>query len=418
MSGSPVAALLARTLTRVLRAPVAGVAPALELVVGGAAPQSSARTVAVGVAELRLEVRDGPTTTLGGRAHRIVELWAACYGAAAALYRALELELAVPLRLPIEIDLAALYGVAAAQLAAPVELGSAMLVGAGAIGNAVLLGLSAFDARGELAVCDPDAASDGNLNRCWWFDAADLGEPKAERLVRRAQATLPGLHLVPHVQTLHDAIVAAGGAPPRTLIVGVDSRRARRSLQTELPHTVFDASTTGITEVVFHANRLPSDLACLACVYHEAADETAHEAHVAEALGVTVADVRTNFVSAEAARAIAATYPHLQPAELEGLAYDSLFKALCGAGELKTRAAERVLAPFAFVSVLAGVVLALEIAVRTRGGGAVGAAGYNAWYLSPWGAPVARRRERRAKRPDCEFCSNPILQEVAKRQWG
>src|SRR5262249_27665946 len=158
--------------------------------------------------------------------------------------------------------------------------------------------------------------------------------------------------------TLRDAIRETGGAAPETLIVAVDSRRARRGLQNEMPRAVFDASTTGITEVVLHVNRIPSAHACMSCIYHEAPDDAAHEAHIADSLGVDVAAVRTSFVSPEAALAIATKYPQLHAKDLVGLAYDSVFKELCGKGQLKTATADRVLAPFAFVSVLAGVMLA------------------------------------------------------------
>jgi hypothetical protein len=184
-----------------------------------------------------------------------------------------------------------------------------------------------------------------------------------------------------------------------------------------MPRRVFDASTTGITEVVLHFNSASSRMACLSCVYHEAHDETAHERHVADALGVTVADVRTNFVSAAASRKIAGKYSSLEPAELEGLAYDSLFKELCGKGELRVTATERVLAPFAFVSVLAGVMLAIEIAVRSAPSND-STNYYNYWRLSPWAQPLVRMREARRQRAGCEFCGNDTLQSVVKQLWG
>ncbi len=73
----------------------------------------------------------------------------------------------------------------------------------------------------------------------------------------------------------------------------------------------------------------------MSCIYHETPDESAHEVHVADALGVTVADVRDYFVSPSAAVAITLKYDYLDPEKLKGLAYDSLFKELCGKGELK-----------------------------------------------------------------------------------
>jgi hypothetical protein len=411
-----IAALLARTLTHVQRQPDGGIAPAAEIVVGRASPRTSAPAIAVGVDGFRLEVRDGPATGLGDSSRKIIELVAACYAAAAGVHRALGVELPVPLRMPIESDLRQLYGANVMRLDERIDLGTCFMAGAGAIGNAVALGLSALDVHGEVHICDPDDASDGNLNRCWWFGPDDLDEPKAERLVLRAQPALPGVRLIAHSQTLRDAVKDGDDTPPTTLIVAVDSRRARRNLQNEMPRQVFDASTTGITEIVLHFNQTLSDHACMSCIYHEAPDEAAHEAHVADALGVDIAAVRTNFVSADAARVIAGKYSQLDAGRLEGLAYDSLFKELCGKGELKTGTADRVLAPFAFVSVLAGVMLAIEIAMRA--GSSADPADYNYWRLSPWGAPFARMRELRAKRAGCEFCDNPVLRSVVKSVWG
>lgn len=406
--------LIARTLSDVTRE-LAADAPAVEIVVGQVAPRSNAPTIHVGVGEHRLEVSTAPTE-LGGVARPIVELVAACYTAAAAVHVAIDAELQVPLRLPIKLDLVELYGAAVARLDGRVDLGVCFMAGAGAIGNAVLTGFSVLDVHGEMHVCDPDDASDGNLNRCWWFEADDLGLPKAELLEVKAQAAVPNLRLIPHVDTLHDAIEKGGGDPPAALIVGVDSPRARRSLQNEMPGRVFDASTSGIVEFVLYFNEMPSSDACMSCVYYEAPDEGAHEVHVADALGVGVADVRSNFVSAEAACAIACKYPHLDPAELENKAYDSLFKQLCGKGQLKTGTAERVLAPFGFVSVLAGAMLAIEIAIRT--GSSDPRPEYNYWRISPWGAPITRMREQRSKRAACEFCGNDTLQSVVRKLWG
>ncbi len=409
-----VAALLARTLTRVQREPDGE--PAVEVVIGTVARRSAAPAVFLGVDGFRIEILDNLPTTLAGKTRPIVELVAACYAVAAAVHRALDVELAVPLRLPIRIDLAELYGAGIFRIDGRIDLGKCFMAGAGAVGNAVIAGLSVLDVFGTLHVCDPDDASDGNLNRCWWFGPEDLDEPKAVRLAQHAQASMPYLALVPHVATLGDAIKELGDPQIETLIVGVDSRRVRRSLQNEMPHRVFDASTTGITELVLHFNEIPSDSACMSCIYYEAPDESAHEAHVAESLGVSPEDVRNNFVSETAAILIAQAYPHLAPATLEGLAYDSLFKQLCGKGELKTSSAERVLAPFGFVSVLAGVMLAIEIAIRT--GSPEGRPSYNYWRLSPWGAPIERMRELRPKHAGCEFCGNATLQSVVKQLWG
>jgi len=410
--------LLQRTLPNVVTDVDASKRPAVEILVGRTAARSSAPVIGVNVSGYKFAVRDGQVASSGQEpaAHTIVELLAACYAAAAAVHRATEAELPMPIRLPIEVDLAALLGTDVECLHQPVDLGTVFMAGAGAIGNGVLLGFSAFDVHGDLHVCDPDTVTPGNLNRCVWFTADDLGAYKAERLVVHAQPHVPRLRLVAHGCVLKDVPVAKqGGAWLDKLIIAVDSRRVRRALQNEMPHHVFDASTTGIAEVVLHFNSLPSSHACLSCVYYEAPDETAHEAHVAESLGVAVADVRSNFVTVEAARAIASRYPELVPETLVGLAYDSLFKQLCGQGALKTEADRQVLAPFAFVSVLAGVLLAVELVRRVHRGSTE--LPFNYWRVSPWSAPVARMRELRPKRTTCEFCDNPVLQGIVRELW-
>jgi len=412
-----IGALLGRTLTRVSFDLDPQSKPTIEIVVGPSAPRTDAMTIGVGVSAYSVDVRDGVSVLGTEASHRLVELLAAGYASAAAVHRALGLANALPLRLPIEINLAELYGSSIERVHDQLDLGVAYLAGAGAIGNAVVLGLSTLDVRGQLHVCDRDYVSDGNLNRCWWFVADDRGKKKCAQLVAHAQPSMGGVLLVPRDGTLKDAFNADGETPIETMIVAVDSRRARRSLQNEMPHRVYDASTTGIEEFVVHSNEMPSEWACMSCIYYEDAQEAAHEAHVAKLLGVDRAVVRATFISAEAARDIVAKYPKLELASIEGQACDTLFKQLCARGELKGGGdAERVLAPFGFVSFLAGLYLAIEVALRAHPGSEP--PNYNFWRLSPWAAPVARLREQRAKRPDCEFCGIPVLQGVVRSLWG
>lgn len=409
--------LLQRTLVNVALEPQTGRSPVVEVVVGRTRARTAARVVGVGIRGYEIEVRDGGLATpTAPSAHPVVEALAACYAAAAVVHRAVHAA-EIDLRLPIAIDVAAILGADVGCLERPVDLGVAYLAGAGAIGNGLLLGLSTMDVRGELHVCDPDSVSDGNLNRCGWFTNADVGALKAERLVAVAQPQLPRLRLVPHTCTLKDVPAArGGGAWLEKLIVGVDSPRARRSLQNELPHQVFDASTTGVREVVLHFNRLPTERACLSCIYHETPDEAAHERHVAESLGVTLSDVQSGFVSDAAAGAIVRRYPKLALDALSGLAYDSLFKQLCGQEALKTEADRQVLAPFAFVSGLAGILLALEVARRV--GEESTDEPFNYWRASPWVTPSLRTREMRLKHEACEFCGDATLQGVVRSLWG
>jgi hypothetical protein len=196
------------------------------------------------------------------------------------------------------------------------------------------------------------------------------------------------------------------------LIVGVDSRRARRNLQSEIPGEVFDASTTGIDEVVVHHNHQPlNGKACLGCIYYKEDEELAHEKHVAETLGVSVNQVTQLFIDEVASIAIKKKYPFLT-INLVGLPYDMLFKQLCGEGKLITEGDKQVLAPLAFVSSLAGALLALIVAENILKHGV-----YNYWRVSPWCTPNYRLKQMTAACMNCEFCNDHLFQKAIARIW-
>ena len=295
-----------------------------------------------------------------------------------------------------------------------IDLGVAYLAGAGAIGNSLLFALQFFRVKGLLYVTDPDFVSDGNLNRCLFFKNSDIGNPKATTLVAYAQPLLPSLKLYPIKYELARVPAAKdGGAWLKRLIVAVDSRRGRRHLQSEIPGEVFDASTTGIAEVVTHYNKQPLDgRACMGCIYDQDAIEDAHEKHVTEVLGVTLEQVRQNYIEAEAEILIKRKYPQLTN-NIIGITYDTLFKELCGAGRLVTDGDKQVLAPLAFVSALAGALLALTITEHI-----LNISSYNYWRLSPWCNPNYRLQQVMLKSSKCEFCNRLAFQKGSIEIWG
>ncbi len=385
---------------------------AVELVIGNAGPRfSSPRIYACGKKET-IVVAAAPMNAGIFDIHPVGLLLGACYAAGAVLKKALKLP--YPPADTLEINLAELVGDDLAKLYEPAIFDEAHLAGAGAIGNGFLYGLSQFQVQGRLHVCDDDAVSDGNLQRCLFFTQGDVDLPKAERLCLAAHKHLRGVHLVPFKGRLQDLPNRKGDWLKR-LIVGVDSPRARRKLQTEIPGAVFDASTTGVSEVVFHFHRQPTDHACLSCVYHESPEEHAHEKHVAEAIGVSLDEVRRERISDAAAVLICQRYPQLNPASIAGTAFDTLFKQLCSSAQLKTSEGRQVLAPFAFVSVIGGVYLAIEFIRRLHGSSADL---FNEWRVSPWSNPVIRRRRKLERNPDCEFCSDPVLAGAAEKIWS
>ena len=375
---------------------------------------SSARQVWLGLQGGVIVVANGRISHNDDRhVHELFLLIAACYAAARTVQQAVGSGLPFGNDHPIVIDPAVLGE--DIDLQKTIELGTAVLAGAGAVGNAVIYALALLPVRGVLYVVDPKSVNDGILNRCMLFESEDVGDPKAVALCRNAAPRLSLLELIARHADVATAVRELGNQfRPERMIVSVDSRRARRSLQKELPREVYDASTTGIAEVVLHFNTQPSTLACLACIYKQESREIAHEAHVAELLGVSTADVRSGYVTDVSARFICQKYSQLHPSAIKGLAYDSLFKALCAEGELKTPEDRQVLAPFAFVSALAGALLVLEMAIRLGG---ASSNRFNYWRVSPWYAPGLDLRQLRPALPDCEVCKNPSIVRAARLLW-
>ena len=180
-------------------------------------------------------------------------------------------------------------GASRAVLEQPMTLCDTVLAGAGAVSNGFLRAARHLDIRGNLSIADPKLVGSGNPNRCLYFDDADIGYPKATRLCAKAQGDFPDLQLDPFDGPFTDLVQARKRV--RRVIVATDSRRVRRSIQQELPLEVLDASTTGVSEIIVHSHRQPTDGACLACIYRHIPDEHARERDIASGLGIDLADV-------------------------------------------------------------------------------------------------------------------------------
>ena len=292
----------------------------------------------------------------------------------------------------------------------PVDVGECWLLGAGAVGCAVLWAFRGLPVSGRLHVVDPKRVTAGNLNRQILFQDADVNQWKADAAVARAKSLLPALELVPHVKTFQ---MAFAGQPVARVLVGLDSREVRQEVQRELPVEVFDASTTGALEVLFHYNHLSEKRACLECVYPTRTDKLAQSRHVAEGLGLTLDEVHAPFITGEVAEKLAANFPHLIADELVGRAISSIYRENCAATALRTPGGEQFLAPFAFVSILAGTLLAMHLISRLQGI----AAPYNLWPVSAWAPPFPPARELRDQRVGC-FCTSTAYRRVADRHQG
>lgn len=346
--------------------------------------------------------------------HGLFVTLSACYASAYILKRAIPLlPYAVPN--PLYLDLEKIID--PTLLAQPLNLGKTYLAGAGAIGNGLLWAFQHLDINGQLHICDDDSVSHGNINRQIWFVNDDIGKEKTICLSDKAQKYIPNLKLIPQVsllQELPESNIERGF--PR-LISAVDSRRARRKLQDNFPGEVFDASTTDITEIIIHHNKQPTEKACLSCIYHENTAELLHEAHIADNLGVPIQEVTSGRISLECANIIASRFQAqgVKAPLILGEAYDSFYKTLCGQGKLISPKHKQILAPFCFVSILAGIMLAIKIIQELSGREKKY---YNYWRISPWNPPIQRLQREKPRLDNCSFCGEKIYREMNNRQWG
>lgn len=381
-----------------------------ELVIGNAAPRSKAPVLYASIGQDTATVALQKKSVQDGVPHPFL---AACSApmVAAAVLNTIIVDDALPgVSLPLTFRFDQL-GLDDGALGRQRDLTGMVMAGAGAVGHGFLRALRHLPTEGVLQIVDPKTVAEGNFNRCAYLHGEDLGKDKAAVLAERAQPDFSKLEFQPFVGDFGTYCKNAG--PQQAVIVTVDSRRARRSIQTELPGAVIDASTTDVRAVVIHSHKQPTQYACLSCIYRHVPEEHARERSIAVGLGVGLDDVKSGLISSAAADLIHTRYPALDPAIFVGKAYDSLFKELCAAQALKSDEGRQVLAPFSFVSALAGCYLVVEL-LRCMDGIAV----TNYWTADPWGVPSRRRRVTRPRHANCEFCSRAEAQAVAIQLWG
>jgi molybdopterin/thiamine biosynthesis adenylyltransferase len=336
----------------------------------------------------------GVATDVPGLFRRI----AACFAAGNVIARTIDAEQFGHLPEPFKLSFSS-FGLEACDLQRPIDLEDAVLVGAGGVGNGFMWAIEELDVRGRLTIVDPKNVSEGSLNRCLFFTQADVdGEtPKAIAIAERTSR--PSLTVDPYVGEF--SALAKERKRVRRVFTTPDSRAVRRSVQDQLPLEVLDASTTDLSEVVVHSHRQPTEGACLACIYIHIPIEDQRSHHIAEGLGLSFAEVQQGFITDEVAAKLAVLHPNLKAADLEGKAFDTVYKEQCGGGALKNAAGQQAVAPLAFISNLAGALLALEL-VRFEKSTANPRSNYSA--ISPWHAPSIHTLRHPARKPGCSFC--------------
>lgn len=307
---------------------------------------------------------------------------AACL-AASAVFRLLLDPTAPP---PGDAELSCLDGVAPLTLDNPPEDGwplpaRTVLVGAGAIGEAVAWALARSPLQGTVHIVDHELIDQGNVQRYLLSTPAAVKNPKAataaehiSAMQREFAGQLTGVAL----DTDWVGALSELGHDWDAALAAVDSAAARRAVQATLPRWAANAWTQpgdlGISDHDFLTG------ACIACLYLPTGTRPNEDELVATALGVPdlVVDIRTLLYNgAPPPAGLLATIGARLGVDTNALdrygtrsIRDLYIEGICGGAVFPLRSGSvraEVHVPLAHQSALAGVLLAARLARRAAG---------------------------------------------------
>jgi hypothetical protein len=162
-----------------------------------------------------------------------------------------------------------------------IDLGSAVLVGVGAIGNAAVWALGRAPLKGELHLVDHERTELGNLQRYVLSTRGDDNRSKVELAKGFLQG---GVHGVTH-EVPWGRFVAEHGHHWEQVLVALDTAQGRRDVQASVPRWIANAWTQpGDLGVSVHPWEKG---ACLACLYLPAGPVPGEDRVIGSALGLT-----------------------------------------------------------------------------------------------------------------------------------
>lgn len=169
------------------------------------------------------------------------------------------------------------------ELPEVIDLPDTVLIGAGAIGNGLVLLLSQLQLRGRLHIIDKQAFGDENLGTCCLLDdIAWLLQPKAEQMAAWLDVR-SGLAVTGERAYVEDARAGAHvkGMAVELVLNGLDDVQARHDAQMMWPSIMVDGGINALgAAVVTHRLDRPQG-ACLRCTFQlPKADERVAQAKV------------------------------------------------------------------------------------------------------------------------------------------
>ena len=156
-------------------------------------------------------------------------------------------------------------------LPTPLVLPRTLLVGAGAIGNGVVLLASQMSLAGALSILDKQTFAPENLGTCCIFDAqAWLGQSKAKMLAgwlqERSQLEVKGIESTIQAAMQDDEFTARNFD---LVVNGLDDGTARRDVQKLWPSLLVDGAINSIGASVVTHSMDHRGFACMRCTFSE-----------------------------------------------------------------------------------------------------------------------------------------------------
>lgn len=149
----------------------------------------------------------------------------------------------------------------------------ALLVGAGAIGNAIAYLIGSLPVTGRMWVVDPQAFGDENLGTCILIGPGDLGASKARFLAKWLESRLEAQGFPEEISAFKQRM--GRDLPyPSLILSGVDKIDARHEIQDIWPDLIIDGATG---DFPCQVSRHPwgMDLACMRCLFRHQAGASA-----------------------------------------------------------------------------------------------------------------------------------------------
>ena len=294
-------------------------------------------------------------------------LYAACMGAAQVLLHVLEC-LGAPYRPMAPSVFSLLDSLPTARdidMPKGIVIPETCLVGVGAVGSAAIYALAHLDdVSGTLHLIDNEKVDATNLNRYVLMRSGDVRSWKVE--VGNAALSRSSIRAISH-RNAFSRYVEDHGSDIDLLLSPVDSEEGRRELAKYLPRRVINAATGGTT-VTVSRHGFNDGKFCLHCLYPVHTKRLSREKIMAQdmglALDLVLELVRSNTpLDEDLVREIEKNRGVEEGKWSCNVGYpiDSFYaKAVCGDAELRLPSAN-VIAPLAFVSASAGIIMAAEL---------------------------------------------------------